>query len=94
MSGLFEQCLVRRAVISSLSNIEACISGGSPWPRREGQVCARILYGLTTTGIALDLGVSNETVKTLRKLAYRRLGTGSERELLQGCLILWEGACC
>ena len=69
------------------------------YPRTLDQVCARVLYGLTTTGIALDLGVSNETVKTFRKLAYRRLGIGSERELLQAIrhlviahAILVEGA--
>jgi DNA-binding CsgD family transcriptional regulator len=82
-------------VISSLPEIEACIAALSPLTRREAEVCARILYGLTTTGIALDLGVSNETVKTFRKLAYRRLGIGSERELLQWYLALrsrWEAA--
>lgn len=81
-------------VISSLANIEACIEGDSRLTRREGQVCARILYGLTTTGIALDLGISNETVKTLRKLAYRRLHIGSERELLQWYFVLWERSRC
>lgn len=77
-------------VISSLPAIEARIDDESPLTRREGQVCARILYGLTTTGIALDLGISNETVKTFRKLAYRRLGIGSERELLQWYLVLQD----
>lgn len=69
-------------VISSLPDIETRISEVSALTAREAEVCARILYGLTTTGIALDLGVSNETVKTFRKLAYRRLKIGSERELL------------
>lgn len=77
-------------VISSLPDIEAGIESESPLTRREGQVCARILYGLTTTGIALDLGVSTETVKTFRKLAYRRLRIGSERELLQWYLALQD----
>jgi DNA-binding CsgD family transcriptional regulator len=70
-------------IVSSLPDIDACIASTSTLTRREREVCARVLYGLTTTGIALDLGVSNETVKTFRKLAYRRLGIGSERELLQ-----------
>lgn len=76
----------------SLDDIEACVKGRSNLTQREAQVCARILYGLTTTGIALDLGISNETVKTFRKLAYRRLHIGSERELLQwylGLRHLW-----
>lgn len=68
--------------ISSLPDIEARISNASALTAREAEVCARILYGLTTTGIALDLGISNETVKTFRKLAYRRLKIGSEHELM------------
>lgn len=70
-------------LIRSLVDIETCIKTRSNLTQREAEVCARILYGLTTTGIALDLGISNETVKTFRKLAYRRLHIGSERELLQ-----------
>lgn len=49
---------------------------------REAQVCARILYGQTTTGIALELGIGNESVMTYRKRAYRRLHIASHRELL------------
>lgn len=49
---------------------------------REAQVCARILYGQTTTGIALELGIGNESVMTYRKRAYRRLQIASHRELL------------
>ena len=75
-------------VISSLPDIEARISGVSALTPREAEVCARILYGLTTTGIALDLGISTETVKTFRKLAYRRLNIGSEHELMSWYLQL------
>ncbi len=77
-------------VISSLPDIQACLSALSPLTRRETEVCARILHGLSTTGIALDLGVGTETVKTFRKLAYRRLRIGSERELLGWYLGLQE----
>ena len=76
--------------INSLPIIEALIENSTILTRREGQVCARILYGMTTTGIGLDLGISNETVKSFRKLAYRRLAIGSERELLQWYLELQE----
>jgi DNA-binding CsgD family transcriptional regulator len=69
-------------VLGSLEAIETCLSELSALRRREVEVCARILHGLSTPGIALDLGVGTETVKTFRKLAYRRLGIGSERELL------------
>lgn len=68
--------------ISSLPDIAARISNASALTAREAEVCARFLYGMTTTGIALDLGISNETVKTFRKLAYRRLKIGSEHELM------------
>lgn len=77
-------------VISSLPDIQACLATLSPLTRRESEVCARILYGQSTTGIALDLGVGTETVKTHRKLAYRRLGIGSERELLSWYLGLQQ----
>lgn len=49
---------------------------------REVQVCARYLYGMSTSGIASDLGIGNETVATYRKRVYERLSIGSHRELL------------
>lgn len=51
-------------------------------PQREAQVCARVLRGLSSTGIALDLDIGVESVKTYRKRAYQRLRIGSERELI------------
>lgn len=48
---------------------------------RERSVCARIIYGMSSTGIALDLGIGEESVKTYRKRAYLRLGIGSAFEL-------------
>lgn len=70
--------------LKSLASIESTIQAfaSQVLTQRERQVCARILWSLTTTGIALDLGVSAETVKTFRKLAYRKLAIGSQRELL------------
>jgi DNA-binding CsgD family transcriptional regulator len=55
---------------------------------RELQVSARILYGISTVGIALDLEVGEETVATYRKRAYQRLGIGSRHELFQLYLAL------
>ncbi|WP_416365582.1 LuxR C-terminal-related transcriptional regulator [Paraburkholderia terrae] len=49
---------------------------------REVQVGARYLYGVSTSGIASDLGIGNETVVTYRKRLYERLSIGSRRELL------------
>ncbi|WP_395346652.1 LuxR C-terminal-related transcriptional regulator [Variovorax sp. UC122_21] len=75
--------------LTTLDEIENCIVATSPLPRREAEVCARILYGLSSVGIALDLAVSEETVKTYRKRAYQRLVIGSERELLTWYLARW-----
>jgi DNA-binding NarL/FixJ family response regulator len=76
--------------LTLLVEIEGCIEATQALPRREMEVCARILYGLSSTGIALDLGVSEETVKTYRKRAYQRLEIGSERELLTWYLARWS----
>jgi DNA-binding CsgD family transcriptional regulator len=54
--------------------------------RRELDVLARILIGMTSEGIALDLGVSTNTVLTYRKRAYGRLGVSSQAELFALCL--------
>src|SRR5690606_16731246 len=60
------------------------------FPKREVEVCARILHGMSSIGIALDLGVSEETVRTYRKRSYQRLQIASERELLVWYLDLWS----
>lgn len=76
--------------LCSLEVIEECLSGGTDLSRREGEVCARILFGLSSYGIALDLGIGKESVMTYRKRAYSRLGIGSQRELLMWYLGLWS----
>lgn len=76
--------------LTALPDIESCIVDMAALPRREAEVCARILYGLSSVGIALDLSVSEETVKTYRKRAYQRLNIGSERELLTWYLARWS----
>jgi DNA-binding CsgD family transcriptional regulator len=77
--------------LTELPGIESCVAATSDLPRREAEVCARILYGLSSVGISLDLSVSEETVKTYRKRAYQRLNIGSERELLTWYLARWSG---
>ena len=78
-----------RANLTSLPDIEAKIAAGpESFSRREAQVCARILYGQSTTGIALDIGVGEETVVTYRKRAFLRLGIATRRELLVWFLAL------
>lgn len=49
---------------------------------REMQVAARLLYGLSASCVASDLGISTETVNTHRKRLYGRLGIGCHHELL------------
>ena len=50
---------------------------------RERDVCALIASGLTSEGIALELGVGINTVLTYRKRAYARLGISSQNELMR-----------
>jgi DNA-binding CsgD family transcriptional regulator len=78
--------------LTSLADIESCLLGATELTRREVEVCARILYGLSSIGIALDLGIGEESVKTYRKRAYQRLGIGSPREFLIWYLGLWGKA--
>jgi DNA-binding CsgD family transcriptional regulator len=78
-----EACRWQTTPLISLPEIEEGISRSlAMLPRREAQVCARILFGLSTTGIALDIGVGEETVVTYRKRAYARLGIATQRELM------------
>jgi DNA-binding CsgD family transcriptional regulator len=50
---------------------------------REIQVCDGIARGLTSEGIAIEYGISMNTVLTYRKRAYARLGISSQNELLR-----------
>ncbi|WP_431285484.1 helix-turn-helix transcriptional regulator [Humitalea sp. 24SJ18S-53] len=52
-------------------------------PRRERDVCALIAAGVGSEGIALELGISRNTVLTYRKRAYARLSISSQNELLR-----------
>ncbi|GAA0491141.1 MULTISPECIES: LuxR C-terminal-related transcriptional regulator [Pigmentiphaga] len=50
-------------------------------PRREREVCERLLRGWTHEGIGADLGISAGTVKTYRDRAFERLGIHHRNEL-------------
>ena len=52
-------------------------------PKRETEVCAAITLGMTSEAIALNLGISVNTVLTYRKRAYARLGISCQNELLR-----------
>lgn len=70
--------------LSSVSTIERRIEDlGMKLSRRELQVVARILFGMTTVGIALDLGIKKESVVTYRKRGYMRLNIGTRHELMR-----------
>ncbi len=72
-----------RRILSDLTFVEHVLAReADSLPRREAEVVARILFGMSTLGIALELGISEETVMTYRKRVYGRLSLGSQRELL------------
>lgn len=48
---------------------------------REAEVCGGIMLGYTTVGIALNLGIAQNTVATHRKRAYAKLAICSQNEL-------------
>lgn len=53
---------------------------------RERDVLSRVMLGVTSEGIALDLGIGINSVLTYRKRAYARLGVSSQAELFTLCL--------
>ncbi len=53
---------------------------------RERDVLSRVMLGVSSEGIALDLGIGLNTVLTYRKRAYARLGVTSQAELFSLCL--------
>jgi DNA-binding CsgD family transcriptional regulator len=72
------------ALLGSVAEIEDKLRELMPsLTRRETQVCARILRGMSTPGIAIDLGLREDSVATYRKRAYRRLFIGTRFELIQ-----------
>lgn len=72
------------ALLGSVADIEARLRELMPTlTRRETQVCARILRGMSTPGIAIDLALREDSVATYRKRAYRRLMIGTRFELIQ-----------
>lgn len=64
---------------------------GTKLSAREVEVCARAVIGISGEGIALDLGVKQSTVATLRKRGYTKLGISTVHELFALCLGLASG---
>jgi DNA-binding CsgD family transcriptional regulator len=72
------------ALLRPVAEIEVLVSAVMPTlTRRETQVCARILRGMSTPGIAVDLVVREDSIATYRKRAYKRLDIGTRFELVQ-----------
>jgi DNA-binding CsgD family transcriptional regulator len=59
---------------------------GANLPRRELEVCARILRGQTMEAVALDLGISVNSAITYKRRAYARLGITGTADLFARCL--------
>lgn len=77
--------------LSSLEVILDCMRHAPEGlPRREVEVCARSIYGISSFGIALELDIGEETVKTYRKRAYQRLGIATHHELLLWYVKRWS----
>ena len=87
---LFEQKSDLTPALASREDIEDCVENMSALSRREREVCARILHGMSSCVIADDLGIGKESVMTYRKRAYGRLGIASQRELLMWYLEIWN----
>ncbi len=53
--------------------------------RREMEIAARIVIGMTSEAIALELGISVSSVITYRRRAYAKLGIARQNELFALC---------
>lgn len=76
-AGLLLSCVQRHIALSDPPDARKL----AVLPRREREVCDRMLKGWTYDGIAADLGVSAGTVKTYRDRAFDRLGIHHRNEL-------------
>lgn len=86
ITGSLSSFMTREAqidmLIERLEKIDAALS------QREKEVCARVLLGMSSEGIALDLDVKTQSVLTYRKRAYARLNISSQNELFALCLTM------
>ncbi|NOZ65153.1 MAG: helix-turn-helix transcriptional regulator [Alphaproteobacteria bacterium] len=70
--------------IEKLENIVAGLGGNLS--KREIEVCARAMQGLTREAISLDLSIKQPTVATFMSRAYAKLDISSLNELFALCL--------
>ena len=71
-------CVSRHLALAPSSNAETVLGA---LPRREREVCERLLRGWTHEGIAADLRLAPTTIKTYRDRAFDRLGIHFRNEL-------------
>ncbi len=67
---------------SASSLRERDVAGFGRLSEREAQVCDAAIRGMTVAGTAIELAVSETTIRTLRQRAYRKLGVRSANALL------------
>ncbi|MCP4598033.1 LuxR family transcriptional regulator [Neptuniibacter sp.] len=84
LSGALSSFMTRDTQIATL--MERLESINSQLTKREQEVCSRILLGMSSEGIALDLDIKKQSVQTYRKRAYSRLNISSQNELFSLCL--------
>lgn len=84
LSGSLSSFMTRDQQINNL--IERLENMDAHLTNREKEVCSRILLGMNSDGIALDLGIKMQSVLTYRKRAYARLNITSQNELFSLCL--------
>lgn len=61
---------------------ERNVTGFAALSQREAEVCDQLLDGRSVAGTAVELNLSETTVRTFRQRAYRKLGVGSATELM------------
>lgn len=86
LSGTLSSFMTRNTQIETLMDRLTKIENSLT--QREREVCARILLGMNSEGIGLDLGVKMQSVLTYRKRAYARLNISSQNELFALCLTI------
>ncbi|MEO6030458.1 MAG: helix-turn-helix transcriptional regulator [Burkholderiaceae bacterium] len=71
-------CVSRHLALAPAGGVDNVLGA---LPRREREVCQRLLRGWTHDGIAADLKLAPTTVKTYRDRAFERLGIHHRNEL-------------
>ncbi|MCA0873255.1 LuxR C-terminal-related transcriptional regulator [Seohaeicola saemankumensis] len=61
---------------------ERDVGGFGTLSAREAEACDHVIRGLSVAGTALELAISENTVRTLRRRAYRKLGVNSATQIV------------